>query len=378
MKLDWKTCFRVGVSIFVLFLCIHYWPSVGGFLSAVFAAAAPLFIGCGIAYVLNILLTCFEKIYFPNAKKSLLVKSRRPVCIIAAVLSLFAVVALIIGLIVPQLINCIQTLIQSVPGAVKSFTAWLDRWDAVPQNIIGALSSVDWQSKIGQIAGFLGQGIGSVMDIVISTLSSVFSGIVTALIAIIFSIYILSSKDRLARQSNLVINKLLSTKWQGKIRYAVNVLNLSFRRYIVGQCTEAVILGVLCAAGMLLLRLPYAAMISALIAFTALIPVAGAYIGAGVGAFMILTVSPVKALIFLVFIVVLQQLEGNIIYPRVVGSSLGLPGIWVLAAVTVGGGILGVLGMLLGVPLAAAVYTMLRHKLNEDAEQTADAAKNED
>ena len=141
----------------------------------------------------------------------------------------------------------------------------------------------------------------------------------------------------------------------------VGVINDCFHRYIVGQCTEAVILGVLCMLGMMIIRLPYATMIGALIGFTALIPVAGAYIGAFVGAFMILTLAPVKALIFLVFIVVLQQLEGNLIYPRVVGSSLGLPAIWVLAAVTVGGGVLGVPGMLLGVPLTAAVYRLVRN-----------------
>ena len=147
--------------------------------------------------------------------------------------------------------------------------------------------------------------------------------------------------------------------------YVLGIVNDCFRKYIVGQCTEAVILGVLCTIGMLLLRLPYATMVGALIAFTALIPIAGAYIGAFVGAFMILTVSPAKALIFLIFIVVLQQLEGNIVYPRVVGSSLGLPGIWVLAAVTVGGGVLGIPGMLLGVPLMAAAYKLIRDDVNK-------------
>jgi predicted PurR-regulated permease PerM len=150
-----------------------------------------------------------------------------------------------------------------------------------------------------------------------------------------------------------------------KLMYVLAVLNNSFHRYITGQCIEAVILGSLCAAGMLILRLPYPTMIGALMAFTALIPVAGAYIGAGIGAFMIVMVSPVKALIFLIFIVVLQQVEGNIIYPKVVGSSLGLPGIWVLASVIIGGGIMGVAGMLLGVPLAAAAYTLLRNELNK-------------
>jgi predicted PurR-regulated permease PerM len=167
----------------------------------------------------------------------------------------------------------------------------------------------------------------------------------------------------------------LPEKLNGRILYVLDVLNYSFRRYISGQSLEAVILGALCWLGMLILRLPYATMIGALIAFTALIPVAGAYIGAAVGAFMILMVSPMQALIFLIFLVILQQLEGNLIYPKVVGSSLGLPGIWVLAAVVVGGGVAGVMGMLLGVPIAATAYTLLRNNMNK---QDAVAVKAEE
>ena len=158
----------------------------------------------------------------------------------------------------------------------------------------------------------------------------------------------------------------LKPAWNEKIRYVVGVFDGSFHSFIVGQCIEAVVLGVLCIIGMTLLRFPYAMMIGTLIGFTALIPVAGAYIGAGVGAFMILTVSPIKALLFLVFIVVLQQLEGNLIYPKVVGKSIGLPGIWVLAAVTVGGGVMGIPGMLIGVPAVAAVYQLVKQDLNRN------------
>ena len=149
------------------------------------------------------------------------------------------------------------------------------------------------------------------------------------------------------------------------MEYILSLTDECFHNYIVGQCTEAVILGVLCTIGMLILRLPYAVMIGAVIAFTALIPVAGAYIGGAVGFVLIVTVSPVKAIVFLIYLNVLQQLEGNLIYPRVVGSSLGLPAIWVLAAVTVGGGVMGILGMLLGVPLAAVLYRLLRADVNK-------------
>jgi len=198
------------------------------------------------------------------------------------------------------------------------------------------------------------------LDVVVSTLTGLFSGIVTAFISVIFAFYLLVSKDRIAGQLDRIQIRYLKKTWYDKIRYGLCVFNDCFRRYIVGQCLEALILGTLCMVGMMILRLPYAAMVGSLVAVTALIPIAGAYIGAAVGAFMILTVSPMKALIFLIFLVILQQIEGNLIYPKVVGTSLGLPGIWVLAAVTIGGGILGIPGMLLGVPIAAAVYRLLR------------------
>ena len=152
----------------------------------------------------------------------------------------------------------------------------------------------------------------------------------------------------------------LKPTWYNRLTYFLQTLNSCFHSFVVGQCTEAVILGLLCMTGMMIFQFPYASMVGALIGFTALIPVAGAYIGAGVGAFMIFTVSPIKALLFLLFISILQQLEGNLIYPKVVGSSIGLPGIWVLAAVTIGGGVLGIGGMLLAVPLTATCYQMIR------------------
>ena len=206
------------------------------------------------------------------------------------------------------------------------------------------------------------------MGAVISTVSSVFSALVTGLLALIFSMYILLEQEDLKRQFGKLLSRYLHPKWMGRFFYVLHTVDDCFHRYIVGQCLEAVIIGVLCALGMGLLRLPYATMVGALVGFTALIPVAGAYIGAGVGAFMIFTVAPIKAVIFLVFLVILQQLEGNLIYPKVVGSSLGLPGIWVLAAVTVGGGIMGIGGMLLGVPLAAAAYRILRDEVNAHAD----------
>lgn len=241
---------------------------------------------------------------------------------------------------------------------------WLGTMDAVPEDLLASLRNVDWASKLEQIISFLTTGVGNIIGTAVSAVSSVFSGLVTAFFALIFSIYLLLGKERLGSQFNRIIKRYMSTGLCSNVHHVLSVLNECFHKYIVGQCTEALILGGLCTLGMLILQLPYATMTGAVIAFTALIPVAGAYIGAGVGAFMILTVSPIKAIIFLIFIVILQQLEGNLIYPRVVGSSMGLPGIWALAAVTVGGGVMGIPGMLLCVPLAAAVYKLLREDVN--------------
>ncbi|MBE6918762.1 MAG: AI-2E family transporter [Ruminococcaceae bacterium] len=370
MNITLKSCLRIALSIFLLYLAIHYWPAAAGLLGTLLSAAAPLLIGAALAYVVNLLMSAYEKRFFPRSTNTKVIKLRRPVCMLLAYISLLAIITVIVWLILPELVDCVELLISQLPGAIETVIAWLDTVPFLSEELLSTLHSIDWQSKIGDIAGIVTSGVGNVMGVVISTVSSVFSAIVTGFLAFIFSLYLLLGRDKLQSQCKRLMAHYLPEKLNSRILYVLAVLNNAFRRYITGQCIEAVILGALCAAGMLILRLPYATMIGALIAFTALIPVAGAYIGAAVGAFMIAMVSPMQALIFLIFLVVLQQLEGNLIYPKVVGSSLGLPGIWVLAAVTVGGGVMGVLGMLLGVPLAAAAYTLLRNDMNKNAAPT--------
>ncbi len=366
MKTDVKSLLKLGIGIFVLYLTIHYWPNLAGFLLTIAAAALPLLIGCVIAYLVNILMSFYERLYFPRSTRTLVTKSRRIVCMTAAIVSMLAIVAVVVWLILPEFIDCILLIVNILPGAIEKALAYVESWEILPEDIFNLLESINWKSQIGQIVTTVTSGVGSVMGTVIKAVSTVFSGIVTALLAVIFALYLLLGKETLAGQCKRVLHRYLPEKGYAKTMYFLDILNDSFHKFIVGQCLEAVVLGLLCTVGMLIFRFPYATMIGALVAFTALIPVAGAYIGAGVGAFMILTVSPMKAVFFLIFIVVLQQLEGNIIYPRVVGSSIGLPGIWVLAAVTIGGGILGVAGMLFGVPLAAALYRILRDDLKKD------------
>lgn len=373
MKMEWKSCFKIGVTLFLLYLAMEYWQTISGLGIALLSAAAPLLLGCVIAYILNILMSSYERHYFPKSRTEIAEKSRRPVCMLAAMLTLIAVVVLVVGLVVPELASCVKLLVAEVPKAMNDLTGWLYELEVLPEDLEKALTAIDWEKRLGQIVSVFVSGIGNVTDLLVDTVSKVVSGIVTFFVGLIFAIYLLSGKERLKVQTDLLLNRYMKQNWYHKMKYVVSVLNDSFRRYIVGQCTEAVILGVLCALGMSILRLPYASMIGTLIAFTALIPVAGAYIGGGVGAFMILTVSPVKAVVFLVFLVILQQIEGNLIYPKVVGSSMGLPAIWVLAAVTVGGGIMGIAGMLLGVPLAAAAYRLLREDVRRGAARSGNS-----
>lgn len=373
MKIEWKSCIRLGVTIFVTFLAIHYWGSLTGFLKLLWGAAGSLALGCIIAYVLNILMSFYEKHYFPKSKHPAALKSKRGVCLVASILTLVALVVLLICLVLPELAACVKLLVSEVPQVLENGMEWLSEKGILAaimsEEAAASLAEINWQEKITQMVQVVVQGVGDMAHIAVGAVSATFSGIAKFVIGLIFAIYILAGKETLGSQISRVAAHYLKPEWNQKIHRIIGVFHDCFHKFIVGQCIEAVVLGVLCILGMTLLRLPYAMMTGTLIGFTALIPVAGAYIGAGVGAFMILTVSPVQALIFLIFVVILQQLEGNLIYPKVVGSSIGLPGIWVLAAVTIGGGISGIGGMLLGVPTAAAMYQLIKNDMNKTRDE---------
>ncbi len=355
-----KQFLKIALLILGVYGVMFYWETIAGFLGAALVAGAPLYLGCLVAYLVNILMQVYERVYFPRKKSGFFAKSRRPVAMIGAFLTLIAIIVLIVSLVIPQLISCIQLLLSAIPGLMDKFLVWSQNLHIFSEEWYAFLKNFDWESKLGEIVKMVTNGVGDVMGVAFKMVTSVISGTVTIFISLIFACYLLAAKDRLRLQLRRTVKCYLKPEWYRKCVYFLHTIHDSFHRYIVGQCTEAVILGGLCFLCMLLFRLPYAAMIGALIAFTALIPIAGAYIGATLGAIMILAVSPVKALMFLLLIVILQQLEGNLIYPRVVGASIGLPGIWVLAAVTIGGGIYGIWGMFLGVPLAAAFYRIVR------------------
>ena len=330
-------------------------------LQTVVGVLQPLILGAVIAYILNILMKKLEKIYFPKSKNRLINKTKRMVCIILSLLLVIGILGLVMGLVLPELAGAFAVIAESVPVYYEKLVAWLmtysDKFPVIEEYINGL--QLDWSQITKNLVMYATSGVGGIFNSAISVVSVVVGGIVNFVIALIFAIYLLAGKEKLSAQLKRVLEAYLSEKKRAQLAQMVAVADNTFSCFIVGQCTEAVILGSLCTIGMWILRFPYAPMTGAFIGVTALIPVAGAYLGAGVGAFMIMTVDPMKALLFLVFIVCLQQLEGNLIYPKVVGSSVGLPALWVLAAVTVGGGINGIFGMLLGVPIAATLYKLI-------------------
>ncbi|MBQ4528649.1 MAG: AI-2E family transporter [Clostridia bacterium] len=358
-----KTIFQILGGIFLLYLSIYYWNSVSSVLVNLIDAIIPVVGGFSIAYVLNILMTFYERHYFPKwIDKPIVKKTRTIVCLSAAIVSFFAIIYIIIRMIVPELIHCIETLVKEIPPLVQKLIENDTVTKYVPKDVLKTLTEINWEDMISKIVNFVVDGIGTAAGAIIGVISSVISMVITVFVSIIFSIYFLLSKNKLQMQSRRLLH-CYAPKYERKILHFFSVFNDSFKKFIVGQCLEAVILGVLCMLGMMIFKFPYPQMIGAFIGFTALIPVAGAYIGAAVGAIIILTVSPMKALLFLVFIIVLQQIEGNLIYPRVVGNSIGLPAIWVLAAITIGGGLMGIVGMLIGVPICAALYRLIRENV---------------
>lgn len=365
MKYEWKGPIRFGVVLFLLYLAIHYWGKLSSLLLLALGAAFPLLLGAVVAYAVNILMSMYERWYFPASQNRAVVKSRRPVCLVLAYASLIAIVVLIVRMILPELANSISLLIREAVPLLEDLSLKINENLDINQlaafsGVILADGSIDWREILTTAVNWLISGLGGVMGSVMSLASATVSAAFTAIVSTIFSIYLLFGKEKLQANCARVLKTYLKPTWYSRLIYFLDTLNTCFHNFVVGQCTEAVILGLLCMGGMMLFRFPYASMVGTLVGFTALIPVAGAYIGAGVGAFMIFTSSPLQALLFLIFIGVLQQLEGNLIYPKVVGSSIGLPGIWVLAAVTVGGGVLGIGGMLLAVPLTATLYQILR------------------
>ena len=387
-RIERKKYLYAALIVVGIFLFFRYWDSIAVFCGNVFQALVPLIVGAIIAYILNILESFYERHYFAKKNPKFAQKTRKAVCIIGAILTILIVAALIIGLIIPQLINCVKLIIEKIPGTVESIAESQKLAEILPASIYAKVQeyaqrilNLDWNVVGSKAWEFVKTGYAAHKGTIGSILSSTASVIVSAVIGIIFSIYFLAYKEKIIRYSNRIVAGYFNTKWMEKVLRFLKNFNHTFHKYIVSECVEAVILGSLCLVVMLIFRLPYATMISALVMLMALIPLVGSTISAVVGTFMILSVSPFKAVLFFALLMLIQIIEGNVIYPKVVGKGVGTPGIIVLGAVTVGGSIFGVVGMLVGVPVVTTVWNEMKDGLKKrekkQALQTANAAPEE-
>lgn len=314
-------CALIVAALFLLVLNIQ---APLGIVTLLFGASAPLIVGCALAYVLNLLLVRIEAVWFPHSRSKLVIRTRRGVCILLSILCLVAIVTAVVQLVLPEFLSSIQMIARDLPLALAAAQEWLiEHSDQFPslQDQLAALN-LNWAELVQKGINLIIYGASGFFNTTMGVLTSVLNVLVTLLIGFIFALYLLFGKERLALQFHRLFSVCLPASFRKYLYYVLDVLNSTFSAFIVGQCTEAVILGILCAVGMTILQLPYGLIVGAVIGVTALIPVAGAYIGGAVGVFLLTMVSPMKALIFLIFLVVLQQLEGNLIYPKVVGLSL--------------------------------------------------------
>lgn len=367
----------LGIITFALFLLwvVLNTNTVVGFINKTINVIFPFILGIAIAFVLNILTKFFEEKLFSRKdkknrrnKKPKTSTGKRVISMILAIVVLLAIVALVIGLVIPELIKTIKILGDSLPELLEEGKVYISdllvKYPQINDSITDLQKSIENININDEINKFLNTYGSGLLQTSINVISSFAGAVVTFIIALAFAIYALAQKEKLILQSKKMLYAYVKEKTADKIMNIARTANQTFSNFISGQFIEALILGFLCMVGMLLLNIPYAVTIGVLVSFTALIPIVGAIIGCVIGAIMILAYSPIKAVIFVIFLLILQQIEGNVIYPKVVGSSVGLPGIWVLVAITIGGSLWGLVGILLSVPLFSVIYAILGENVN--------------
>ena len=364
MQLDKKLIHRIFLCLAGLLFLVWLLTDtqrVQAVWSTVSALVSPFVAGAAVAFVFNVPMRGVEKQLSDIRKPGL----RRGLALVLTIGLIILVLAGVVGLLIPQIEKTVDTLSTRIPPFIKrareSMLLFLDKhpelrtW--VEEN--PELANVDWNSVIQRTFSFLGDSAGTIVDSAFSAIGSVTGAVVDVFISLFFAIYCLTRKEILARQGRRILYAFLPERASDEIIRILRLTNATFSKFISGQCLEACILGCLFAVAMLIFRMPYVSLVSVIIAVTALVPVVGAFVGCVLGAFFILVDSPIQAVTFVAMFLVIQQLENNLIYPRVVGTSIGLPGMWVLVAVTVGGGLMGVGGMLVMIPLVSVLYTLL-------------------
>lgn len=320
--------------------------------------------------MLNIPMKLIEEKILGGWKKKAAKKWKRPLSMVLSLALIVLILALVVGMVLPQIASTAAEVGRKVPAFMEQMTLEFEQLaekEPALADWVSRLESmeINWESIQESIVNFLKNGAGNVLNSTFNVAGSIISGVVNGAIALVFALYILAQKERLASQGRRLISAYLPVRVGDRILEICSLLYKNFSNFITGQCLEAVILGAMFVISMSIFRMPYALMVGVLIAVMALIPIVGAFIGCGVGAFLIMINNPLQALWFVVLFLVLQQIEGNLIYPRVVGNSVGLPSIWVLMAVSIGGSLFGIAGMLMFIPLMSTGYALLRESVNK-------------
>lgn len=356
-----------GLIIFaaIIIACFWKYDVVISVLAFIFHVIFPFVLGGAIAFVLNVPMNFIQRHLFPEdkiEKRKVIKKLARPLSMLIVLFCVIGIIVLVMFVLIPQLGNTFANLGNSIQAFIPKIQKWAETLFHDNKEIMNWVNHLefDWNKIMNAGINFLKNGAGSVLDSTIMAAKSIVSGIATFFIAFVFAIYILLQKEKLSIQAKKVLFAFVR---KGRAEATLEVLSLTyntFSSFLTGQCVEAIILGCMFVITMSILRLPYALLVGIVIAFSALIPIFGAFIGCIVGAFLIFMVDPIKALIFIILFLILQQIEGNLIYPHVVGSSVGLPSIWVLAAVSIGGSLMGVVGMLIFIPIVSVIYALFR------------------
>ena len=368
MELDSKNTKKILLIIFLgslMFTVLQNFNSVLGVIGSIYSVFSPVIAALCIAFVLNVLLTALETRVFKfwdKTKKKFILKLKRPVCLILTYLIAFGLVALLILVIIPNVIDTITYLASKMPGfledAKNGINSFLDRFNLEMSELPDL--EIDWNAAAKTVTDWLSGSSGKIVDSAVNITTSVFSGIFDTVFAFVISVYVLAQKEKIGAFIKRLLNAFLPNKANGFIYHVSSKTYDLFSRFIGGQILEAIILGLLCFIGMSIFRFPNALIISAVISATALVPIVGSTIGVIIGFLLIVITNPIKALLFVLFFIILQQIEGNLIYPKVVGKAVGLPGVLVVSAVMVGGNIGGVMGTLIAVPTVAVLFTLIK------------------
>lgn len=356
-RLDRMVMKYVSLAAVFILVIFNYQHIFAG-LRELWDVISPVVYGFVFAYILNLIMVMYEGFWFPETDNELLIRARRPVSILLALITVIIVIVLVLWLIIPQLISLVQTLLENLPLMVEYIQRWIEDLEEIYPQIDTLINNlnINWESIARDAASFANNILGSTF----TTFQLLTSSLFRLVIILVVAIYALFSKEKIQRQVKRVLRAYMKRDHFRRLKYVLRVTNESFSSFITGMLIEAIIYGTLVTVGMMIFNFPYAGMIGALSGALALVPMVGAILSAVIGTMLIFVQNPIQGLFFLLFNIVLQQLESNAIYPRIVGGSIGLPGIWTFIAVTIGGGILGPAGFFLGVPIASVIYKLIR------------------